>query len=550
MSNTRRRPARAGRKTTPPVVPIAIGGGAVLVVVVAFLALRGDDDAPSPPAGASESGSSAANPSAVGSTGVAAPSTASALVPSNPPPKAPSFDPDSFAAELDAATTAAAAIALGDEAAAAKQAEQADRAFSRALELDPANTLARRRLDVRPLDPAVDFPGLDDVPISQAWMLRPFVRLRGKELTRTQRAAEIDRWNKARPAIEARVSEAADDPFLIKVDRLRNDLANKPFFENFEYDVIESTRPYALFVELKGESLTERDARREAVEEAYAPYLAAFDRSIHDYLLPLAPTPPKEDPTIPVFILLDRASYDRFFQQFDESSGHPGMRAHFTPQERWCFTYSPEVKAVRSPEFIEGTQALLHEITHAWVDRIATDDGTLHSIRTVQTHWFNEGIAEWMSCHFRDGEEIRFQPWKSGRMEELSGRPAGVRIPFRAALKIGANAGLLMAEAAQWAREQKVVDPGRATMIMQSGFYADMWLWIFWLEYAAEGRHRRRFQDYAKLELSGRGGTAAVDKLFAELLAQPDLEAQVDAFQAAVARGEIKLPERELVAGQ
>ncbi|MBM4015448.1 MAG: hypothetical protein FJ293_10860 [Planctomycetes bacterium] len=462
--------------------------------------------------------------------------------------KVPAFDATAHAAALQQATTATEAITLGDEAKAAQQPALADRAYARALELDPANTLAKRKLDVRPLDPATDFPGLDDVPFTQSWMVRPFLRLRGKELSRTERAAEVERWNAARASIDARVAEAADDPFLTKVDRMRNDLANKPFFENFDYEVIESTRPYALFVELKGNNLTERDARREAVEEAYAPYLAAYDKSIHDYLLPLSPKPPTEDPTIPVFILLDRASYDRFFQQFEESSGHPGMRAHFTPRERWCFTYSPEVTAIRSPEFIEGTQALLHEITHAWVDRIATDDGTLFNIRTVQTHWFNEGIAEWMSCHFRDGEAIRFQPWKSSRMQELTQRPAGVRIPFRAALKVGANAGLLEAEASQWAREQKVVDAGRATMIMQSGFYADMWLWIFWLEYANDARERKRFQDYARLELSGRGGTAAVDQLFADLLAQKDLEAQVDAFQAAVAKGTLKLPERELVA--
>lgn len=548
MPTARRRAPRAARPAGPPLVPLAIGGGVVVLALVAFLLTRGGDE----PTPAATNGSGDANHAPAANPSVAAANASPQAPAPATPVKPPPFDRAALDAKLAAAASADAAVALGDEALkATKEQPLADRCYERALELDPAHGGAKRKLDVRPLDPQADFPGLDDIQGSaQSYLLRPFLRLRGKELSRPQRAIEVERWNRERVVIEARVAEAAGDPFLDKVDRMRNDLANKPFFETFEYDVIESTRPYALFVELKGNNLTERDLRREAVEEAYAPYLAAFDRSIHDYLLPMSPAPPKNDPTFIVFILLDRSSYDRFFQQFEGSSGHPGMRAHYTPQEKWCFTYSPDVKNVRSPDFIEGTQSLLHEITHAWVDRIATDDGRNYSIRQVQTHWFNEGIAEWMSCHFRDGDAIRFQPWKSNRMEELTQRPKGVRIPFRSALKVGANAGLLEAEARQFAREQKVVDAARATMIMQSGFYADMWLWIFWLEYANEGRHRKLFQDYARKELAGKGGTATVDKLFADLLALPDLEAQVDAFQEAVAKGTLKLPDRELVLEQ
>ena len=208
-------------------------------------------------------------------------------------------------------------------------------------------------------------------------------------------------------------------------------------------------------------------------------------------------------------------------------------------------------RAVVDPDFIEGTQSLLHEITHAWVDRLATDDnGRSYKISNVQTHWFNEGIAEWMSCHFLDGDAVKFQPWKSGRMDELTHRPKGVRIPFKAAFHVASNAGYLTAEAATFAKEQKVVDEANAIGIMQSGFYADMWLWIFWLEYADGGKNRKLFQEYARRELAGRGGTEACDKIFADLLARPDLEAQVDAFHDAIVKGTLKLPDRELTLEQ
>lgn len=544
-------------KSGPPIVPIAIGGGLLAVVIVALLLMK-DDPPPTPPddgtgtntAGMSSAGTSAANPSG-GATETAAanPSggaTANASDAGNP--AARGFDRATFAAQVEAATSALELIALGDMAARdSKDAGDAELAWKQALALEPANAAAKRKLEIRPIDPQADFPGLEEIQGSaQTYLLRPFLKLRGKELSRSERAAEVARWNAERVVIEARVAEASGDPFLTKVDRTRNDLANKPFFENFQYEVIESTRPYALFVELKGDTVTERDARREAVEEAYRPFLAAYDQTIHSYLKPLSPAPPKEEPTFIVFILLDRASYDRFFLEFEGHAGAPGMRAHYTWREKWSFTYSPEVGNPRDPDFGEGTQSLLHELTHAWVDKLATaNHGVTYDINLVQTHWFNEGIAEFMSCHFLDGDTIRFQPWKSMRIQELSQRPAGVRIPLEKGFRIGRHDGL---EAAAWevARSQKVVDPGRAAGICMSGFYADMSLFIFWLNYANDRKWKKLFENYVRKEFAGDGGPEVADKIFAGVFAAADLEQQVDAFQKGVADKSIRFEDSAL----
>ncbi len=538
---------KAAAKQGLPMVPLAIGGGIVLLIVVVVLMMKRHAPAPEP----TPIGSAAANGASVNAVATkqdAAPTAATGASAPPPAPVAAPFDRASYEAKVAAAATAVEALALGEQAErSSKEVALAELAYQKALALEPKNAAARRKLDVRAIDPQADFPRLDEIQGSaQTYLLRPFLKLKGKELSRSERAAEVARWTKERVAIDARIAEAADDPFLNRIDRLRNDLGNKPFFQDFNYEVIESTRPYALFVELKGDTLTERDARREAVEEAYAPFLAAYDQTIHTYLKPLSPAPPKEDPTFIVFILLNRESYDRFFLEFEDTAGPPGMRAHYTPVEKWAFTYSPQVSNPKDPSFIEGTQSLLHELTHAWVDRLATGDGgKTYSIRTVFTHWFNEGIAEWMSCQAWDDEKVLFRPWKSMRMQELAQRPAGVRIPLKRALRV-VHSGDLGSEAAQVAREQKVVDPAQATMICMSGFYADMWLFIFWLNFGNDRKYKHLFEEYVRKEFAGNGGAETADRIFAEVFARQNLEQEVDAFQQGIAKGTIRFEDAPL----
>src|SRR5262249_6585077 len=208
-----------------------------------------------------------------------------------------------------------------------------------------------------------------------------------------------------------------------------NNLRDKPFFKELQFEVIESIPPYALVVQVKGDA-AERKKRVDAVEKAYRPYLAAYDKKVHDWLLPLSPKPPKVDPTFVTWILLDVPNYEKYFVEARNAPAMPGIRAHYEPDTKRAITYSPVVERSNS-EFVVGVQALLHELTHAWVDRIATfDGGKTYTIDAIQTHWFNEGIAEYMSCQFmeRDGK-IHFQPWRSMRVDEATHKK--LRIPLK-----------------------------------------------------------------------------------------------------------------------
>jgi hypothetical protein len=490
----RRRRARAEPKR-PPQAALLVGGGVLLLGVVAFFLLRGGgDERPSSPP----------------------------LVPS--PTSTPALAPQS---DLP---------------------REGDPASAPAKPADPPQEAPKpvKPVPTGPIDPQVDFPGLDDIQGSaQTYLLADFLALRGKVLTAEEREDALARWQQQRALIEARMAEAAGDPFLEKIDRTRNELAHKPFFADLQYDVIESTRPYALFVEVEGESVTDRDARREQVETVYKPYLEAYDRTIHRYLWKLAPAPPKQDPTFIVFILLDRASYDRFFVEFEGQAASPGMRAHYTWREKWAFTYSPELSNRNDPDFGEGTQSLLHEITHAWVDRLATNNGGVtYDGNLVQTHWFNEGIAEFMSCQFDDGGTIRFQPWKSMRLAKENQRPKAARIPFERAFKIGRHHGLV-AEAQAVAAAQREMPPERAVAFALPGFYADMSLFIFWLNFANDGRYKRTFEDYVRKELAGDGGPEVAERIFADVFAMPDLERTVDEFQQAVIGRKVAFEDRD-----
>jgi hypothetical protein len=567
-AGARPRPGAAaprGRAPAPkksPVVPLVLAGGALVVGVALFFVMKGGSGGTEKDGKTANAAGTSASPAPTGPSSPAAPSpdgggTAVAAAPAATPapaPPRPKLELAAAVAKLAEVKTAKEAVELGDVVLSdTNDLEIAEKCWRKALELEPGDVSAKARLDVKPFRPERDLPGLDDVTgTPQTWMLAEFLALSNKELSKGERERAVARWTGQRKVIEARMAEADGDPFLTKIDTTRNQIARLPFFENFEYDVVESTRPYALFVELKGETLAERDERREQVETAYQPFLAAYDRSIHDYLVKLSPAPPKEDPTLIVFLLRDRASYDRFFVEFEKSAAPPGIRAHYNPVEKFAYTYSPELKDVKSPDFAEGTQVLLHELTHDWVDHLATLDGPeVPEVRRnydgnlVQTHWLSEGIAEFMSCHFLDEGGIRFQPWKSMRLAEVGQRPPGLRIPLERGFRIGRHGGL-DAEARMAAQSQSAVDPGRAAIIMMSGFYADMSLFIFWLNYGEGGKHRRAFQDYVRKELSGAGGSEVAEKVFADVLARTDLEATIDAFQKDVTSKKVSFKDEDL----
>src|SRR6185436_2922522 len=154
------------------------------------------------------------------------------------PAAAPKLDRAAVATQLAALTTATEAVKLGDAALAdTGDAALAESCFEKALELEPANAEAKRKLDVRPFDPKTEFPGFDDVVgTPETFMIQGWLDRKGQPLSRAARAAELARWNDARKGIEARVAEADADPFLTRIDKTRTEIANLPYFKDLNYD--------------------------------------------------------------------------------------------------------------------------------------------------------------------------------------------------------------------------------------------------------------------------------------------------------------------------
>ena len=529
----------AARKLSPRVA-LAIGGGVVLVGAVAFFLTRGHGSGggtTTPPvsAAAPENGTNAAAGAAPAAPAPAPESTPAPAPVAAPPPS--KLDAAAVDAKLATVATAADALAFGDTVKnETGDAALADRCYAKARVLDPESAEAKRRLEVRPFDPVKDLPGFGELATSKVvYRMKAFAALDETEMSRPERQAQVEAWNGARKAFEERAALEEKDPFIGRLDGTLNALRDKEWFKDLEYEIVDSTKPYALIVQVKGDA-AERKRRVEAVAKAYAPYLAAYDKKVHAWLLPLAPKPPKVDPTFVTWILLDVPNYEKYAVEACHTAPMPGMRAHYEPGTKRAITYSPVVERANA-EFGIGVQALLHELTHAWVDRIASfDDGKSFTIDAIQTHWFNEGIAEYMSCQFVDKDgTIHFQPWRSLRVNEATHKKT--RIPMKRALAIRTPVDL-ESLADDYARDA-AADPRQRLMRkveLSSGFYADMSLFICWLAHADHGASRERFESYVQDELRGEGD-GAFDKRFGTLLDDLDLEKTIDDFAKRVESG-------------
>jgi hypothetical protein len=294
--------------------------------------------------------------------------------------------------------------------------------------------------------------------------------------------------------------------------------------------------PYALFIEVEG-TPEERLQRREDAAKAYLPYLDAYDAKIRSYLIPLAPKPLDADPLFPVFVFL---RVERYHDYYVADNGHPpsgGMRAHYEPWKKQSFTYSPVLKPGYGA-FLEGTQSLLHELTHAWVDQIASSDGgETRGIQNLSSHWFSEGIAEYMSCQFMHQNQVRFQPWRSNRVSGAY-RPPGWRIPLKEALIVPMHG--LDGWAAMQVQDLAPDKRAAAISTISSGFYADMSNFILWLNLKSGADRSKEFEAYAREELAGRGGFESFQRCFPKLLDDvKELDATIDDFVKRIANGKI-----------
>lgn len=539
------------KDNTQAIVLAAVGGTALLIVVLVF-AMGGDDGGSTSPGAGTATNAAAAPSPAGGDPAAGTPASAGAAEAPPAEPQKPAEPPLPSAAalrkQIKTAASAAAAAALARDADRLNDPKLSEECWTRVFELDESHEQARQKLDVRQLRPLEDLPGFVELAGSpQQLYLERFRDAAREELPRAGRAAIAKEWEGARKEIEARREKAKADPFWNKVDQLRLDLRGQPFFDELQYEMVDAFPPYALFVEVAG-TPEEREARRKAVEDGYLPYLHAYDERLRSYLVPLAPKPPDPGLFLPVFVFLSEQRYHDYKTARLGSAGSPGVRAHYEPGRKQSFTWSTVIKPGLGA-FEKGIQTLMHELTHAWVDQLASRDaGETRDIDALATHWFSEGIAEYMSFHFREiDKSIRFQPWRSNRLAE-TGRKAEFRIGLERALALPIHgldpvAALL---AAGLDGEARVA----AMSTISSGFYADMSNFILWLNFPEpHGAGRAaQFEAYARAELAGEGGTAAFERCLPGLLAQgKELDAKVDDFVFKIASGKIN-PYKEMAA--
>jgi hypothetical protein len=520
-------------------VPVLGGFGVVAAALIAFLLLRGhpEEKKPAPPAAANAAAAASETKREPEAPPVVAARPPEPVVPKAPPPKPPPSLAEVIQ-RIEKATTAEEAAEVARDAERTGDAKLAEQCWTKVLKLDSNHADARAKLGVELLDPMKDLPGFAAIAATpQRVHLKPFREAARGELTKSDRDALRADWETAKKEIEARVEKSKTQPFYAQVDQLRIDLAEKKFFSTLEYEMVESKPPYALFIEVKG-TPEERKKRRAEAEASYTPFLEAYDKKIRSYLVPLAPKPPDQEPLFPVFVFLNFDRYNDYSVADSGEKSPPGRRAHYEPGKKQCFTYSPVLK-VGYGAFTEGTQSLLHELTHAWVDQLASPDGgaTRGIDGCLKTHWFSEGIAEFMSCHFLDRGEVRFQPWRSSRVSGAF-RPAGWRIPALKALGIPLH-GLDL-----WAQLQvqnlDVKQREEAMVTIQSGFYADMSNFILWLNLKSGAGRPRQFEAYAREEMAGRGGLDTFKRCFPKLLDEvTDLDKTIDDFVLHISNGKI-----------
>ena len=525
-----------------PLGPVLAGFGVVVVGLVVWLVVhgRGSDAKPSsaPTAAASAPAADAADPAAKKEP--AAPAPAPAPEPVKPVVAAPPQKPPPSLAEviqrLEKATTAEEAAEVARDAERTKDAKLAEQCWTKVLKLDPNHEDARAKLGVEALDPMKDLPGFAAIAATpQRVHLKRFREAARGELTKVERAALLADWDAGRKEIDARVEKAKTQPFFAEVDQFRIDLEGKKFFGTLEYEMVE-VAPYALFIEVKG-TPEERRKRRDEAAASYTPFLTAYDKKIRSYLVPLAPKPLDRDPLFPVFVFLNFDRYNDYSVADKGEKSPAGVRAHYEPGKKQCFTYSPVLK-VGYGAFTEGTQSLLHELTHAWVDQLASaDGGATRGIGALKTHWFSEGIAEFMSCQFLDRGEVRFQPWRSSRVAGTA-RPPGWRIPVVKALEIPLHGLDYWAELQM--KDLDVRKREEAHVTITVGFYADMSNFILWLNLKSGAGRPREFEAYAREEMAGNGGIEAFRRCFPKLLDEvKDFDKTIDDFVLRIANGKI-----------
>ena len=453
--------------------------------------------------------------------------SASSFDAENRAPPAPAFDAAAVERQIAIERSVDALLILAESSTAANRADLANQALERAREFQPEHPEIVRRLELRAFDPDTELAGFTDLRAKpQIRMARRYLDLTGEVLSRRQREQVQDDWREDKRTIDARVAAARNDPFVDTVDVTRHQVANQPFFRDLEYEVIEDAPPFALFVQTGHEREAENQARLRRVRENYLPFLRAFQELLDADLAPMVGDgAPPEVPAYVVWFLDGESAYSQYFQVLFGQSLPMGLRAHYDPKTRWSTTHATHVNS--GPQLIADVQPLLHELVHAYVDRVCP-----RGIRSVSSHWLNEGLAEYYACFRRsDAENIHFRPrWSerthSSLMQDWSGF-GDLRLPFEQLVEI--PSGALEYRAAQLVQQKTGGVSAEWVAAVSSRFYADAYLLVLWLMEGEDSAHQEAFRNYIRAELQGEGGADVLKEHLGEIF-ERDMDGTVSLF--------------------
>ncbi len=333
-------------------------------------------------------------------------------------------------------------------------------------------------------------------------------------------AAQQEGWLSADR--QAELTEAKDR-FRAHMERLKSDghykricmwqsnVAKHPVFSHYNYTTVEEG-PYLIFIQKsddrrKAAQLEEMAKRKAAIYRClYKTFLDRFGERFK--LGPLHSKNFKDDRVLKAWIFADRKSFDEYHKYIGMPMGD-NVGAYFNPVDQWMIIPNEVGGGIGNignqnmdvnVSFHEGTHQLIHYYTKRLVQKavgeeISWTDSRLNS----NSHWFQEGVAEWFGSAVKQGDGwdlfqtniYRLMHWKSdrrGKLEEWS---------FEDLLAASDNGDL-----------------NRRGGRMGALYYAQAWAFISFLWNFEDGKYREKFLTYFGRELTGESGLRVFKEVF------------------------------------
>ncbi len=554
------RPARAAAGARdpapakkPPNMLLIGGAGAALVIgVVLFIVLGGGDK--SPKQSPATSGNS-------GTTGTAAqkPETVPAKVPD--PPKKPRPTEPLAAARYDAEQPNAGAtefLALanmlwsemttaqgaGDNDKVKSLREEALKAYESVLRIEKSQPTARERLGFVPfvLADAEGYAKAEYLPRKLRQDISDTIDQMksdagGKDLPatiwlnpRSERQKDLaNDWRKVLREAERRTKverEKATDPFYKRSESLVAGV-EKDVGDFLKRRGVEGNcfvgfpfKPFVIIVQRDKNYDPEAVAMRwgETLEQLRDTFFERFGKKFN-----LA----EMDRPTPVLVLRYDSDYSKYLRKSD-SRAQISSAAHFEPWSKrlvtWAEVDNTDSKTQKGISEDEVRTTLFHEGTHQLMDFYTTQRLT----NSGESLWFSEGIADYFGGHGRAWDTTdgrwRYEPGliNEGRVKELAEAKSGGYL-----FKLE---DLLVYKRSDYERDKNMPNDPRPRTA-----YAEGWGLVYYLANWNDGKLRPKFEEYVKLEMSGRSGRDAFLTVFGNDLAaiEKDFHAMIDALGQA-----------------